>query len=155
MIETPEVVKTQPLTIAKIYQVVPSNQIQKVMGKTLEELRNGIKEQGKTIAGPWFVHHIKPPAQNFDFEVCIPVSEPIEPKERMQAGEWPAMTVVRTVYRGGYEGLSGAWAEFSKWIKTHGHNVESDIWERYLVGPETESDASGWQTEFNCPLVER
>jgi effector-binding domain-containing protein len=155
MIDTPEVVKTQPVTMAKIYQVVPTNQIQKVMGRTLEELRNGIKEQGKTITGPWFVHHLKPPAQNFDFEVCIPVSEPIEPRERMQAGEWPAMNVVRTVYRGGYEGLPGAWAEFSKWIKAHGHNVEPDIWERYLAGPETGSDASAWVTEFNCRLVER
>lgn len=155
MIETPEIVKTQPLTMAKIYQVVPANQIQMVMGKTLEELRNGIEEQGKTITGPWFTHHINPPADNFDFEVCFPVSEPVEPKGRMQPGEWPAMTVARTVYRGGYEGLSGAWTEFTKWIKAHSHSVEPDIWERYLAGPETGNDASTWQTELNRPLITR
>jgi effector-binding domain-containing protein len=155
MIDTPKVVKTETLTIAKIHQVVPADQIQKVMGKTLEELRNGIQEQGKTITGPWFTHHIKPPSANFDFEVCFPVSDPVKPKGRMQPSEWPAMTVVRTLYRGGYEGLSGAWAEFTKWIQTHNHNVESDIWERYIAGPETGSDASTWQTELNRPLSTR
>ena len=52
MIDTPEVLATQPLACAKIYQIVPSSEIQSVMGKTLQELKAGIQEQGITITGP-------------------------------------------------------------------------------------------------------
>ena len=149
MIEKPEIVNTEALTIAKIHQVVPMDQIRKVMGKTLQELRSAIEEQGLTVTGPWFTHHLTPPADNFDFEVCFPVSDRVRPTGRVQPGEWPAMTVVRTVYRGAYEGLPAAWAEFMKWINTHRHGVRPDLWERYITGPETGSDPSMWQTELN------
>lgn len=154
MIETPEIVKTEALTIAKIYQVVPANQIQSVMGKTLSELRKAIEDQGKTITGPWFTHHLTPAAENFDFEVCFPVSDRVEPEGRMQPGEWPAMSLARTVYRGGYEGLPSAWAEFHRWMKSQGHRVRSDVWERYIAGPETSPDVAKWETELNLPLAE-
>ena len=155
MIDTPELLATQPLVCAKIYQIVPSSDIQSVMGKTLQELKAGIQEQGITITGPWFTHHINPPGKNFDFEVCFPVSSPVEPKGRMQPGEWPAMNLVRTVYKGGYEGLGAAWAEFTAWIKANGYATEPEIWERYIAGPETGNDSSKWQTELNLRLADK
>ena len=32
----------------------------------------------------------------------------VKASDRVQPGEWPAMSVVRTIYHGGYEGLGGA-----------------------------------------------
>jgi effector-binding domain-containing protein len=153
-IETPKLVKTETLTTAKIYQVIPASQIRQAMGQTVTELRSAIRKQGKTITGPWFVHHMKPPAENFDFEVCFPVSHPIEPMGRVQPGEWPEMNLIRTFYRGGYEGLPAAWAEFTKWVAAHKHAVTADIWERYISGPETGTDSSAWVTELNCPMAD-
>ena len=153
--DKPDVVKSQSLTIAKIHQVVPAGQIRTVMGPTLAELKRGIGTQGRTITGPWFTHHLQPPARTFDFEVCFPISGPVEPQGRMQPDAWPEMTVVRTVYRGGYEGLPAAWAEFTRWADEHGHDVAVDLWERYLVGPESAADPSEWRTELNRPLVIR
>lgn len=141
------------MTIAKIHQVVPRDQIREIMGKTLQELSAAIAAQGLTITGPWFTHHLRRPADTFDFEACFPVSQPIQATGRIAPGEWPSMAVARTVYTGGYEGLGAAWGEFIKWIDDNGHTVAEDLWERYLVGPESGKNPSEWQTELNRPLI--
>ena len=63
------------------------------------------------------------------------------------------MKLARTVCHGSFDGLGTAWGEFDAWIKANGHTGAGDLWERYLVGPETTSDPTGWQTELNRPLI--
>lgn len=65
----------------------------------------------------------------------------------------PVVEVARTIFHGNYEGLATAWEEFDAWIETHGHKVHPDLWEVYLVGPETEPDPSKWRTELSRPLI--
>jgi effector-binding domain-containing protein len=55
---------------------------------------------------------------------------------------------------GGCEGLGDAWGEFMAWIEAEGHRPRPDLWERYVVGPESSSDPSAWRTEINRPLAE-
>jgi effector-binding domain-containing protein len=153
VIETPKIVTLQAQTAAKIHQVIPRSKMQQEMGKALSELKAAIQAQGIAITGPWFTHHLQPPGETFDFEVCFPVSAAVQPSGRVQPGEWPAMTVVRTIYHGGYEGLGAAWGEFMKWIQSNGHNVTGEIWERYLAGPESGGDRSLWQTELSRTLI--
>ena len=49
----------------------------------------------------------------------------------MEPGEWPAMSLVRSVYRGGYEGL----------------------YEVHVSGPDSSPDSATWQTELNQPVA--
>ena len=62
------------------------------------------------------------------------------------------MSVARAVYQGRYEGLAAAWGEFLAWVEAGGHPRAPDLWERYLVGPETSPDPTNWRTELNRPL---
>jgi hypothetical protein len=39
------------------------------------------------------------------------------------------------------------------WIDANGHTPRADLWERYLVGPETSDNPADWQTELNRPLA--
>ncbi len=148
MIETPKIVTLPPQITAKIYQVIPCSEIQKVMGKTLQELASVIQAQGVAITGPWFTHHLQAPEENFDFEVCFPVVSTVAPQGRVEAGERPAMKAARTVYHGSYEGLGEAWGEFGEWLRAQGHATAEDLYESYLVGPETSSDPADWRTEL-------
>jgi effector-binding domain-containing protein len=66
----------------------------------------------------------------------------------------PALKVVRTVYHGPYEGLDGAWQEFSARTKANGHKTAGDLYECYLVGPESSPDPANWRTELSRPLIE-
>ena len=64
------------------------------------------------------------------------------------------MRVVRTVYHGGYEGLGKAWGEFMDWISAQGLKTADDLWESYLVGPESGDDAAAYRTQLNRPLLD-
>jgi effector-binding domain-containing protein len=54
---------------------------------------------------------------------------------------------------GPYEGLPSAWSEFNKWMKADGHEQAENLWEVYLVGPQSSPDAANWRTELNRPLA--
>lgn len=153
MIETPQVMETADQPIAFIPLVVPRAEIRHVMGPSIREVLSAIAGQGIAPAGPWFTHHRRRPAETFDFDVCVPVATPVTAAGRVKPGRLPATRVARTVYSGPYEGLAAAWGEFCAWIDANGHTPREDLWECYLIGPESTPDPSAWRTELNRPLI--
>jgi len=153
MIDTPHVTHTAEAPMAFIHLTVPRAEIRTVMGPGLSELHAALAAQGATPSGPWFTHHRRMDPAVFDFEICVPVSSPVTPSGRVQAGYLPAATVAQTVLHGPYEGLADAWGRLEAWITTQGHRPAADLWERYVVGPETSADPADWRTELNWPLL--
>ena len=153
MIDTPAIVTTSVQLMACIHVTVARSEIQRVMGPGLKEIMETIGAQGAKPSGPWFTHHLKIEPGSFDFEICVPVEAKIRASGRVNAGEWPAMKVARTIYHGGYQGMGGAWGQFEAWIKDNGYTSATDLWERYLVGPESGLGQEEWKTELNRPLV--
>ncbi len=92
--------------------------------------------------------------ESFDFDICVPVSAPATAVGRVKPWQRPALRVVRTVYHGPYEGLGGAWHEFGRWMEVNGYKTSGDLYECYLVGPESSSSPAEWRTELSRPLVE-
>ena len=154
MIETPRITQTVAQLTASIHLTVPRAEIRSVMGPALSEVRAAIAAQGIAVAGPWFTHHLRMDPGIFDFEICVPVAMPIAAAGRVEPGEWPVTTVARTVFCGAYEGLGAAWGEFNEWIASKGYTARPDLWECYVVDPESGPDSSGWRTELNRPLVD-
>ena len=144
MLDTPHITRTADQLTASLHLTVPRTEIQTVMGPGIGEVLAAVAAQGITPAGPWFTHHLRRPADTFDFEICVPVSAPLTAAGRVKPGLWPAMTVARAVYRGGYEGLAAAWGEFLAWIEAGGQR-SPDLWERYLVGPESSPNPAYWR----------
>lgn len=153
MIDTPQIVQAVPQQVAIIRFTIPREQMPQIMGPAVQELLGAISAQEAGPAGALFSHHLRAPGATFDFELGFPVTRPIAPAGRVQPGLLPAGTVARTVYRGGYEGLGGAWGEFMRWIESNGHKPAATLWERYLSGPESSQDPAQWQTELNRPLL--
>jgi effector-binding domain-containing protein len=153
VLETPRITKTDDQLTAFIPLVVPRAEIQAVMGPSIREVYAAIAAQGIAPAGPWFTHHRRRPTDTFDFDVCVPVATPVSAAGRVQPGRLLAARVARTVYQGPYEGLGAAWGEFGAWIEANGHTPRPDLWECYVVGPESSPDPSAWRTELNRPLV--
>lgn len=152
MIDTPQIIQTTARLTAIIHLTIPKNEIQSAMGPGIGELMAAIAAQGIAPAGPWFTHHFRIDPDSWDFEICVPVNVAMKPVGRVKPGQWHAMKVARTVYHGPYEGLGAAWGEFRDWIKISGHTPAEDLWECYLVGPESGTDPSTWRTELNRPL---
>jgi effector-binding domain-containing protein len=89
----------------------------------------------------------------FDFEIGVPVAATVKQEGRVAPSEWPALRMVRTIYRGPFEGLPAAWGEFDKWNKANGHETDGSVWERYITDPSQEADSSKYETELMRPLV--
>jgi len=162
MIEEPEITTTEAVPAAVIHVTVSRGRIQEVMGPAIQEVIAAAVDQGIGPRGPVFAHHLRLSAEEFDFEVGVPVDGTVAPAGRVKPGELPAATVARTVYHGPYEGLHEAWKEFGDLMKRDfGDRKEAaalqparTLWERYVVGPESSPDPADWRTELNQPLVE-
>ena len=152
MIETPQITQSVAQKTAFIHLTIPRSEIQNVMGPGIQEVMATIAAQGIKPTGPWFTYHLKMDPATFDFQICVPVSAPIKASGRVQPGERAARQVARTVYQGPYEELGAGWGEFMEWIETNGHQPATDLWESYLVGPESSSNPADWRTELNRPL---
>ncbi len=131
----------------------PAQRIALIHLEILRELRAALTAQNIEPTGPWFTHHLKMDPIGFNFDICIPIASEITAAGRVTPGELRAATVARTVYRGPYEGLFAAWSEFGTWISANGHVPAADLWEIYLLGPESSPDPAKWQTELNRPLA--
>lgn len=153
MIDTPHIAQSPYRQTAVIRLTIPRHQIQQVMGPGIQELMAAVTAQGIGPTGAWLCHHLRMAPDIFDFEIAVPVSAPVLPVGRVQAGSLPAATVARTLYHGGYEGLGNAWGEFIAWINAHGHKPAENLWECYIAGPESGSDPTKWRTELNRPLI--
>jgi effector-binding domain-containing protein len=154
MLDTPEVVQADAQLAAVIHFTIPRSEIQKVMAPGIGELMATIAAQGITPGGPVFSHHFRMDPATFDFDVGVPVDIAPASTGRVKPGRLPAATVARTVYHGSYEGLGAAWGEFNAWITSHGYQPASNLWERYVAGPESDPDPATWRTELNRPLRE-
>jgi effector-binding domain-containing protein len=154
MIDTPQITQTAGQLTAFVHLTVPRAEMRNVMWPGLMEVRAALSAQGVAAAGPWFTHHLRMVPDIFDFEICVPVATPFATTGRVEAGQWPATTVARTIFHGNYEGLGAAWGEFDAWIAAKGYTPRPDLLERYVLGPEIEADPSGWRTELNRPLVD-
>lgn len=153
MIETPRITQTAARNAAVIRLTVPRQEIRKVMGPAMDELKSAVAGQGVTPDGPMFTHHLRMDRDTFDLELGLPVPAPFAQGGRVRAGGLPAVTVARTTYHGDYEGLPGAWDELHAWMRANGHEPGEDLWESYLSGPESDSDPAAWRTELTQPLA--
>jgi len=153
MIEEPTIVHTAAQKIAAVHVTCSREEIQAVMGPGYKELMDTLQAQGIVPAGPWLTHHFRMDPAIFDFEIAVPVSAEVTAAGRVTPGELPRASSVRTIYHGPYEGLPQAWGEFDAWIQQRGQAVAPDLVEIYLVGPESGTDGSKWQTELRRPLA--
>lgn len=154
MIEAPWITESPAQLTAVIHLTIPRSEIRSVMGPGLGELMASVAAQGVGPVGPWFTHHLKMDPEIFDFEICVAVTAPVAAVGRVVASQRSAAMVARTVYHGPYEGLGSAWGEFKKWIAANGHLPGSDLYECYVVGPESSPNPADWRTELTQPLLE-
>lgn len=155
MIDAPTLLETPAQSLAVIHVTVPRAQIREVMGPGIQELLAAVTEQGAGPTAPWYTHHLRIDPEVFDFEICVPVRAPVRPTGRVRPGERPALKVARALYRGPYEGLGSAWETFDDWIVAQGLIPGADLWERYLVGPESGEGPAQWCTELERTYAPR
>jgi effector-binding domain-containing protein len=155
MISEPQIIDTESHIAAVIQLTIPRSKMMEVFGPAVGELLKELSAQGVDPIGAVFAHHLKMSPDTFDFELGIKVSRPIASAGRVKPGTLPAAHVARTIYHGPYEGLPGAWGEFTKWMEDRSLDQAENLWELYSVGPQSSPDSSTWRTELTRPLTGR
>jgi effector-binding domain-containing protein len=153
MIDTPEVVLTEQRHAAVIRLAIPREEIRAVMGPAIGELMAVLAAQGIPAAGPIFSHHFRMDPDFFDFDVGAPVDGIVTPAGRVKMGRLPGVKAVRTIHHGPYEELGAAWGELHAWVESRQLARAADLWECYLLGPESGADPAAWRTELIQPLL--
>jgi effector-binding domain-containing protein len=153
LIDTPQIVQADAQLTAVIRFTIPRDEMKTVIAPAITEVMEAVAAQKVGPAGPVFVHHFQMAPDRFDFEVGVPVSAPFAPVGRVTPSHLPAATVARTIYYGAYDGLSDGWAWFGRWIANARYTAAPDLWECYLVGPESSHNPIYWRTELNRPLM--
>ncbi|MDE1175868.1 MAG: GyrI-like domain-containing protein [Edaphobacter sp.] len=155
MITTPEIVSSPEQTVAYIHLLIPGQEIATALPAALNELRDTLHDQQIAITGPWYSWHLRCPRETFDVRITMPIARAVQPTGRVEAGTREAATVLRTTYTGNYTSLPGAWGEFHDWIdKNSSHQkLRADLWEVYLVCPDTSPSPTDWLTEMNRPIA--
>jgi effector-binding domain-containing protein len=152
MIDTPKRVETKEEQTAVIRFRIERSEMMTVFGPAVQEILGVLKAQGVAPASAVFAYHHSMPPGKFDFEMGFVVAQPVRPTGRVVPGKLPATTVMRSTYRGGYDGLPGAWGEFDAWMKKEGVEQGEALWELYDKGPQTGPDESKWETVLNRVL---
>jgi effector-binding domain-containing protein len=152
MLTAPEIIQTEVQPAAIIHLTIPRSEMMRMFGPAVGELMAALADQEVPPVGAIFAHHLKMSQSTFDFELGVKVSMPVKAVGRVRPGHLPAARVARTVYSGPYEGLPAAWGEFNKWMSTNGYEHGENLWELYLVGPQSTPDPANWRTELNRPI---
>lgn len=148
-----EIFETRLQEAAVIHLDIPRSAMMQQFGPAVGELLGVLQAQGIEPVGGVFAHHLKMSPDTFDFELGVKVTKPVQPIGRVKRGALPATRVARTIYSGSYEGLPGAWQEFSSWIRSKGLATAPGLWELYSVGPQSSPNPADWRTELNQPLL--
>ena len=152
MIEPPTLVSLTARPIAVIPLLIGRERMPEVFGSAVGELVATVQAQGLGPAGPVFAHHLRIVPGRWDLEIGVQVSAPVRASGRVEPGTWRAMRAARTVYRGGYQGLPGAWPELERWIAGKKLVGAEDLFEVYATGPESASAPADYRTELIRPL---
>lgn len=154
MIDTPKIVDTEAKLTAVIHLEIPRDQMATQFEPAMEELLSVLATQQIEPQGAVFAYHFRMPPGRFDLEVGFFVDATVVATGRVTASQLPATKVARTIYTGPYEGLHDAWGQFNAWLDSQDIKRAEELWEHYVVGPQTTTNPEEFKTELNRLLAE-
>ncbi|NOT18191.1 MAG: GyrI-like domain-containing protein [Sulfuriferula sp.] len=154
MITAPYITESVAQLTAVIHLDIARSEMQQVFPLAVNELLSVLSAQSIVPQGSAFAHHLVMTPERFNFELGFFINTHVQASGRVQAGQLPAVKVVRSVYQGDYDGLHAAWGELMAWMDANGHTPAADLWEWYQIGPHISANPADWQTELNRPIVD-
>ncbi|MFM8569911.1 MAG: GyrI-like domain-containing protein [Candidatus Kapaibacterium sp.] len=140
--------------VAAIPVRIPVNDIAPTMDAAITELVRVVDASGVVVTGDLLAYHHRRRTDTFDCEIAIPIASTIEDNGRVRTIILPAARFVRATYTGPYEGLRGAWREFSEAVKKAGIESDEVFWEHYHRANTPDSDPASFTTVLYRRLLE-
>jgi effector-binding domain-containing protein len=142
-----------PQPIVGLHEVVAMTDLSDFFGRAFEAAAAELARLGEAPAGPPVALYRGPASETIDVVAGFPVRHVVTPTGGLVVEMLPGGSLVETIHTGSYDDLGRTYAGFSEWFAEQGLTVSSAMWEEYLVGPESETDPSRWQTRIVYPVA--
>lgn len=154
-----EVQRLEPEPVVSIRTIIRTADLPEAVGERISALSDFFRQTGARPAGPPFVRYFAFGEAETDFELGVPVAEPVAGRGPIAAGKLPAGPAVATWHVGPHDRLGEAYARLEAWLREHGHEPAGPAREVYhwldlgaTGGPSEPSDPSTWRTQLIQPF---
>lgn len=148
-----ERVELEPRTFIGLHDVVPMTDLTAFFGRAYTVTGAEIEDQGVEQTGPPIALYHGMPTDTIDITAGFPISQPITPANGTVVATLPGGPAIETIHTGTYDSMASTYSELMAWLKGQHIELPEDLWEEYLVGPDTEADPTKWQTRIVVPLT--
>jgi effector-binding domain-containing protein len=148
----------EPQQILSIRGKIRTEQLGEAMGSRIGALAAYLEQSGAQPAGPPFVRYHTFDESETDFELGVPVAEPVEGEGRIAAGELPGGPAIATWHYGAHDRLGEAYARVEDALNESGREpsgppLEVYHWIDFTKGDDpAASDPTTWRTELILPV---
>jgi effector-binding domain-containing protein len=142
----------EPQTVVGLREVVPMSGLTGYFGRAFGAAAAELARLGEVPAGPPVALYRGPVTDSVDVTAGFPVRQPVVPAAALVVATLPGGSTVEALHVGPYDSLPTTYSEVTGWIADHGLSAGEEMWEEYLVGPDSEADPSRWQTRIVFPV---
>jgi len=147
-------VELQPRTFVGVHDVIPMDHMTEYFDRAFATAAAELSRQGAYPAGPPVaLYHGAPTENAADVTAGFPVAQPVRPTDTAVVETLPGGPAIEAIHTGPYDTLSETYAELTAWLTGEHLNAADQMWEEYVVGPDTEPDPAKWQTRIVFPLA--
>ncbi len=157
-----ERVELVPREILGVHEVVPLTDLTDFFSRAFQTSAMELARQGLIPAGPPVALYHGDVSESDDGVDTVDVTAgfPIEhqtvstaPAPGTVVEELPGGEAAETVHSGSYDSLSATYSELTGWLARQQLTPGDEMWEEYLIGPESNPDPHTWQTRVVFPLA--
>jgi effector-binding domain-containing protein len=143
-----ERVQLEPRTVAGVRETVAMNALTDFFGRAYETTSTALAQQGAFPTGaPIAIYH-GTPTTTADITAGFPVGQPVTPDGAIVTETLPGGPAAQTMHIGSYDDLATTYSALVIWFADQSLTAGTEMWEEYLVGPDSEPDPSHWQTRI-------
>nr|WP_304999643.1 GyrI-like domain-containing protein [Cryobacterium sp. TMT4-10] len=147
-----ERVELEPRTLVGVHETIKMTPMSEFMGRAFGTAAAELGKQGAFPAGPPISMYHGMPTDTVDVTAGFPVAHPVTPTPLVVVETLPGGPAIEAIHTGSYDTLTQTYGELSTWLLEQKLDLAPDMWEEYLVGPDTEPDPAKWQTRIVFPL---
>jgi effector-binding domain-containing protein len=147
-----ERVELEPRTLAGVNETVAMSELTDYFARAFETTATELSRQGAFPIGPPIALYRGAPTETVDVTAGFPVARPVSSDGPIVMESLPGGPAVQAVHTGSYDDLPTAYSAIADWFSEQGLTASPQMWEEYLVGPDSEPDPSRWQTRIVYPL---
>lgn len=145
-------VDLEPQVVVGLREVVPLQELPAFFARAFTAVGAELVREDVSPAGPWLAVYRGAPTDSVDVTEGVSVRRRLTPSGGLDLVTLPGGAAVQALHVGPYDQLATTYGELETWLGDRSLHAGPVMWEEYLVGPDTEPDASRWQTRIVQPV---